>query len=428
MKKPTSTKYIYKIQSGVTLVALVVTIIVLLLLAGITIGLLLGENGIIQKAQDVQKATNASLENELQGINDLENKMNTILSGTEIEEEKPKVADNLGTVISETENTDLVDNYGNKITVPAGFHIVTPSEDATVEYTYSGDEVPAVQDGIVIEDNDGNQFVWIPVGTIKNKEGDVNGTTTTIELARYTFDITIDSTTEEISGGTGAIKEKITDGSGLVDERVEINGGGYEYLEELSSSTTYANTKAKDIEAFKTSAKSKGGYYLARYEASYRDGTRPYSKPSTGTPRASADVALTEGMLWNFITQKEAATVSKNMYTNNVFESDLMNSYSWDTAIVFIQTYSGNTDYSMQTSVNKDISNTGINGDQECNINDMSSNMREWSTETYTNSSYPCGTRGGLYYYPNEHTAFRYHNLSETKYVGIAFRPLLYLN
>ena len=426
MKKPTSTKYIYKIQSGVTLVALVVTIIVLLLLAGITIGLLLGENGIIQKAQDVQKATNASLENELQGINDLENKMNTILSGTEIEEEKPKVADNLGTVISETENTDLVDNYGNKITVPAGFHIVTPSEDATVEYTYSGDEVPAVQDGIVIEDNDGNQFVWIPVGTIKNREGDINGTTTTIELARYTFDIIRDVETDTISGGTGAIKEKITDGSLLEDEWIEKEGEGY--LEEISTSTTYSNTKAKDIEGFKTSAKTKGGYYLARYEASYRDGTRPYSKPSTGDIAIEETTQKTEGMLWNFITQPEAATVSRNMYTNDNFESDLINSYSWDTAIVFIQTYSGNTDYSMQTSVNKDISNTGINGDQECNINDMSSNMREWSTETYTNSSYPCGTRGGLHYYPNEHTAFRYHNLSETKYVGIAFRPLLYLN
>lgn len=427
MKKPTSTKYIYKIQRGVTLVALVVTIIVLLLLAGITIGLLLGDNGIIQKAQDAQKATNASLENELQGINDLENKMNTILSGTEIEEEKPKVADNLGTVISETENTDLVDNYGNKITVPAGFHIVTPSEDATVEYTYSGDEVPAVQDGIVIEDNDGNQFVWIPVGTIKNKEEDVNGTTTTIELARYTFDITIDSTTEEISGGTGAIKEKITDGSGLVDERVEINGGGYEYLEELSSSTTYANAKAKDIEDFKTSAKSKGGYYLARYEASYRDETRPYSKPSTGTPRASADEALTEGMLWNFITQKEAATVSKNMYTNNVFESDLMNSYSWDTAIVFIQTYSGDSDYSKQASINKSMSNTGANGDQKCNINDMASNCAEWSTETSAYTTIPCTYRGGCYYYPNFYTSFRQLRQQDLPLPAIGFRTLIYM-
>ena len=420
-----------KKETGITLVALVVTIVVLLILAGVTITILIGDNGIIKKAQDAADATNAAVEDELQGMDNLVDKINSVLSGGTGKDipptvEKPKVADNLGKVINETKNTDLVDAYENKITIPAGFHIVTPSEDNTVKYTYSGDEVPAVQDGIVIEDNDGNQFVWIPVGTIKNREGDINGTTTTIELARYTFDIIRDVETDTISGGTGAIKEKITDGSLLEDEWIEKEGEGY--LEEISTSTTYSNTKAKDIEGFKTSAKTKGGYYLARYEASYRDGTRPYSKPSTGDIAIEETTQKTEGMLWNFITQPEAATVSRNMYTNDNFESDLINSYSWDTAIVFIQTYSGNTDYSMQTSVNKDISNTGINGDQECNINDMSSNMREWSTETYTNSSYPCGTRGGLHYYPNEHTAFRYHNLSETKYVGIAFRPLLYLN
>ena len=44
-----------KNQKGITLVALVVTIIVLIILAGISINLLLGENGLITKAQDAKK-------------------------------------------------------------------------------------------------------------------------------------------------------------------------------------------------------------------------------------------------------------------------------------------------------------------------------------------------------------------------------------
>ena len=69
-------------HSGITLVALVVTIIVLLILAGVTITSLLGDNGIIRKAQDAADTTNTTVEEELQGMNNLGDKMNSILGGT----------------------------------------------------------------------------------------------------------------------------------------------------------------------------------------------------------------------------------------------------------------------------------------------------------------------------------------------------------
>lgn len=43
-------------QKGITLVALVVTIIVLIILAGISISLVLGDNGIITKAKEARNA------------------------------------------------------------------------------------------------------------------------------------------------------------------------------------------------------------------------------------------------------------------------------------------------------------------------------------------------------------------------------------
>ena len=45
-------------QSGITLVALVVTIVVLLILAGITIALVFAQNGVVGKAQEAAKESN----------------------------------------------------------------------------------------------------------------------------------------------------------------------------------------------------------------------------------------------------------------------------------------------------------------------------------------------------------------------------------
>ena len=50
-------KEILKNKKGITLVALVVTIIVLIILAGVSINLVLGENGIITKATDAKENT-----------------------------------------------------------------------------------------------------------------------------------------------------------------------------------------------------------------------------------------------------------------------------------------------------------------------------------------------------------------------------------
>ena len=50
--------------SGITLIALVVTIVVLLILAGITISLVFSENGIIAKAKEAAEKTNQAAINE----------------------------------------------------------------------------------------------------------------------------------------------------------------------------------------------------------------------------------------------------------------------------------------------------------------------------------------------------------------------------
>ena len=122
------------------------------------------------------------------------------------------------------------------------------------------------------------------------------------------------------------------------------------------------------------------------------------------------------------------------MYTSDKFTSDLMNSYAWDTATVFIQNCGTNSKYSRQNSLNTSLSQTGTNSltdtsktDVQCNIYDMASNIWEWTTETYDDSSYPCVVRGGYYDNSSIFTSSRYNDYTSFSSGNRGFRPLLYL-
>lgn len=56
-------------QKGITLIALVITIIVLLILAGITISLTLGDHGIIQRAKEAGNSYQGAANNEMNWLN-----------------------------------------------------------------------------------------------------------------------------------------------------------------------------------------------------------------------------------------------------------------------------------------------------------------------------------------------------------------------
>ena len=74
-KKSTSNNPISNI--AITLIALIITVIVLLILAGVTINMLMGENGIINKAQLAKEKTNESQEQEMENLKNLENEITT---------------------------------------------------------------------------------------------------------------------------------------------------------------------------------------------------------------------------------------------------------------------------------------------------------------------------------------------------------------
>ena len=111
-----------KKNKGITLVALVITIIVLLILAGVSLSMVFNQNGLIVKAQQAANATESSKNNELSDIDKL---------------------------------TGKIDSY--QVPVPEGFYHV---EGSTIE---NGFVISSEKEDDLENTKQGNQFVWIPV-------------------------------------------------------------------------------------------------------------------------------------------------------------------------------------------------------------------------------------------------------------------------
>ena len=94
------------------------------------------------------------------------------------------------------------------------------------------------------------------------------------------------------------------------------------YYQELENSDK-GNAVARSITDFKNSVAINRGFYIGRYEA-----------------RKNSNETITElktDVVWNNITQSDATIKAQNMYNSDKYTSDLMNSYAWDTATLFVK-------------------------------------------------------------------------------------------
>ena len=429
----------FKEKKGITLIALVITIIVLLILAGVSIAMLTGQKGILTQANNAKNATelaSAKEKVELAVIGAISQTRDGTLTvgnlrtelanyGGTIEGEafpvtatvdgKSFAVDGNGNVVStengtlgtvtgsETKNTTVKDSLGNQVVVPAGFKVINPTENVT--------------DGIIVEDvshsaTKGSQFVWIPVGEVVKEIKDEVKSIETITLSRYTFaDDNVGTPTDK---GATEIENSYNNNYKHTEINTAPNG----------NITAKENIESEES-GFRKSVKDNHGYYIGRYE-SRKNGTQV-------TVKASDTV-------YNNITQPNAATVSRGMYSDSNFKSDLMNSYAWDTAIVFLQKFDNRANkaslkpYSRQTGLNGSLASQGTNNlsdaskqDVVCNVYDMASNCWEWTTETYSDPKGPCTRRGGSYFSSKNCTRLRNYNDTDFIYDDVSFRPLLYM-
>ncbi len=270
-----------------------------------------------------------------------------------------------------------------------------PLEDNTTGGAIWGDGSTAptreaVSSGLVIENKDGSQYVWVPV------DG------TEIKLSRYTFD---------------------TNGNSIVQSSnpITIEGDSFEEME----TPLYGNTPALKLRAFIESVQNNGGYYIARYEASKREDGKALSIVSQGTPATNEQSTINPKMLWNKVTQSEASNACQNLYEG--IQSDLINSYAWDTAIIFIQKYDSVVqNYSNRKDGNGTLKNTGNTQDIACNIYNMGSNCSEWTTEAVNNPDMQSVVRGADYLDNQKLTSSRIKTSTANTAYNVGFRSILY--
>ena len=339
--------------------------------------------------------------------------------------EKNKVLDLINGIIKEPsavekakiverfdDNTPITDEYGNTFIVPKGFKIANDSAENVTE-------------GIVIEDvtytnTIGSQFVWIPiskdnkkiVGPAYSGVDRIEKKEILISLGRYTFknDGTLDIIKSD--GGEFSITYPWNE--------------TYKFKEENKRATGSSNAVAKDIEIFTTNAKASGGFWIGRYEA----------RTTSKNDRTSENDTLTsvtenkDNAIYNYIKQNDASVISQDMYkkendgTTDItkFQSDLINSYAWDTTILFLQEF-GKKEYSIYNGRLQN-STDGTN-DIFCNIYNMSS-YYYWTTENCSKSNAPCVYRAC--YSDADYSSGRWYGRTTSISEKFSFRPILYVN
>ena len=398
-----------KETKGITLIALVITIVVLLILAGVVIATLNGNDNIIKNANTAVGKYNEKVNEEQSVLNTLEEKLREYTNGgssnptTPEEPGTPPTVDSNGlatkpTTIKPDKNSNL------QIVIPAGFALAIlqtgttqslPGEDGRVKNKMPASQwnnitADDINKGIVVVDADGNEFVWIPI-------------TDASKFARSAFGETLAATSTENA-----------------------------YWEDTTT-TEYTNMV--------TSVTNNKGFYVARYEASANsDSSKAQSKRGATT--------------WN-ISQTDAITKSANY--NSALHSHLIYGIEWDSILNWLKgnaTISSSTSGETKTMELADLQtdssswgnygtstgnaatnsgsqqNTGTSEYWKANnIYDLAGNVSEWTQEkwsTDTSRAHRGGDWGGDAggFYP---AASRSSDYANSTYYAPGFRAGFYL-
>lgn len=418
-------------NKGVTLIALAVTIVVMLILAGVTISVLNGENGIVKQAQKAKEESkikelkekvridiagkrveNINGELRVSVLKEILDKYfdnvpveTQITSETELKAKEEygkyemKISDiDVGEITYETSYTIFKDVNGEQVPIPEGY-IVSENSDENI-----------VNKGLVVSDSRGNEYVWISCT--------VDSSSNKLQYKRTEWGVEKDGT-----DNSRAIKDELTlkDIDVTYSKTDTDNGINEEISKEIVA----------QINAEKESIKKYGGYYIGRYEV--------------GKDNKTAVIKAEQEPYVN-IKWSKAYELAKGIGGGEGATTYLCSSYSWDTAINFIQNTTGKNYATSIIGFNgnwksqevKDSSgkvikpvntaqrlNTGLTT-ALCNIYDMGGNVGEFTTELNPGTSETVVLRGGSYD-NNFPAGYRWDGNSGGAYGNSGFRATLFL-
>ncbi len=340
-----------KQEKGITLIALVVTIVVLLILAGVSISLVLNNNGVISKAKDAKNQYAEAQANEEKHFNEVTDWIDT------------KVGETTG---GGSAGGSDYDPASDGVTIPDGFVYVGGTKasglvisDATADKEkYKGQTT-------VGTDLVGNQFVWIPVENIAD-----------YKRTAYAG--------VSLSGFLETLPE---------DEKtsVETNKGYYiGRYEAGDKESTEAKTLRKYGATGSNTVAVKAGQAPYNY-IKYTDAKKLAEGFSTKQGYTSVKSKLVSSYAWDtaiaFIQKTNSDYGRRSSEEGNYYDSPTFN-------------YTGiaDTEKNKQTKANGTGTliptgqTTAVN-----NIYDMGGNVYEWTTESCSDTNYPYVFRGGSY-------------------------------
>ena len=274
-----------KEMKGITLVALVVTIVVLLILAGVSINLVLGNNGIIAKAQEAKTKQAEASKNDLKGINSLIEQMESTLNGS----------GNGGKTEPET--------------VP-----YLPSDD------FHYDTSTSIDTGLVIKDGKENEYVWVVVPR-------TTAVYKTTGLGKTTFtDADYTSIEKDLKDYTSTYVTT----SGYSDTWYADNQN-----EGWLSETEYKTLKNSMLK----SVYENGGFYVGRYEAGIIENRTSESATNSDGKYTiegmSIPVSKADAYPYTYVTRTQAQNLASNV-NSGTKTSSLMFGVQWDLVLAFM--------------------------------------------------------------------------------------------
>ena len=233
----------------------------MLILAGVSINLVLGNNGIIARAKSAEAS-----QNDLKGMNGLVSEMEGALAGNG-STGSGSGNGNTGSGNNFVKKNTEVTYPGGNVWIPEGFKI-------------SKDSASTVQGGVVIEDKDGNQFVWVPVATLAD-----------YKRTAYSKNVA----TEETDTATNSIK-----------------------INYSNSDSNYFTEALPEDE--KTSVEKYKGFYIGRYEAGDKENTE--AKTLRSSNDVTKTVTIKAGQVpYNYVTRTQAVSLAEGFATKQGYKA-----------------------------------------------------------------------------------------------------------